>query len=64
MNDPLQLERQLPGILVLSSAYGSTRGNSGICMVDGTLQDPEAGCDRFEGRQDGTRPLPPPMTCR
>lgn len=64
MDDPLLLERQLPGILVLSSTYGSTRGDSGICIVFGTLQDPEAACDRFEGRRDGTSPVPPWVTSR
>jgi hypothetical protein len=64
VDDPLLLERQLPGVLVLSSTYGSTRGDSGICTVFGTLQDPEAACDRFEGRQDEVLPAPPSATSR
>lgn len=50
VDDPHELERLLPGVLVLSSTYGSTWGDSGICAVFATLQDPEAGCDRFELR--------------
>lgn len=64
MDDPLLLERQLPGILVLSSTYGSSRGDSGICMVFGTLQDPEAACDRFEGRRARPGAVPPWVTSR
>lgn len=50
VDDPHQLERMLPGVLVLSSTYGSTWGDSGICTAFGTLQDPEAGCDVFDAR--------------
>ena len=44
MDDPHQLERELVGILTLSSAYGSTRGDSGICRVFDTFQYPLADC--------------------
>ena len=49
-NDPEALEKSFPGILALSSPYGSTRGRAGICAVRDTFQDPEAACSEFEGR--------------
>jgi len=30
-DDPQYLERELKGLTILSSAYGSTRANAGIC---------------------------------
>jgi hypothetical protein len=62
VDDPHTLERWLPGVLVLSSTYGSTWGDSGVCTVFATLQDPEAGCDRFEGRSDRFDAVPGPVT--
>lgn len=49
-DDPEALERSFPGILVLSSTYGSTRGRAGICTVRDTFQDPETACSEFECR--------------
>jgi len=49
-DDPAALERSFPGILVLSSSYGSTRGRAGICAVRNTFQDPEVACREFELR--------------
>lgn len=49
-DDPEALERSFPGILVLSSSYGSTRGRAGICAVRDTFQDPETACSEFERR--------------
>lgn len=31
MNDPAKFERTFPGFTVLSSAYGSTRADAGLC---------------------------------
>ena len=50
VDDPHRLERIFPGILVLSSMYGSSRGDSGICTVRETFQAPESGCEQFEVR--------------
>ena len=47
-DDPLLLEAQLPGIGALSSAFGSTRGNAGICEQTGRFHDPLPPCDAFE----------------
>jgi hypothetical protein len=52
IDDPQQLERMFPGILVLSSCYGSTRGDSGVCTVRDTFQVPEPGCDDFRPRDE------------
>ncbi|AWB11013.1 hypothetical protein V4762_00010 [Thermodesulfobium sp. 4217-1] len=32
MNDPGKFEKTFPGFTVLSSAYGSTRADAGLCM--------------------------------
>jgi len=50
VDDPHQLERAFPGILVLSSMYGSTRGDSGICTLRDTFQGPETDCGLFRAR--------------
>jgi hypothetical protein len=48
---PEEIERALPGLTILSSASGSTRGRAGICLARQTFQDPEPACPHF-------RPLP------
>jgi hypothetical protein len=50
VDDPRQLERMFPGILVLSSCYSSARGDCGICTVRDLFQAPEVGCRDFEPR--------------
>ena len=47
-DDPLLLEAELPGIGALSSAFGSTRGNAGICEQTGRFHDPLPPCEDFE----------------
>jgi len=47
IDDPQQLEAALPGLTILSSAWGSTRGDAGLCDCHGTWQDPETGCSDF-----------------
>lgn len=32
VDDPEKIEAELPGINILGSAYGSVRGNAGICL--------------------------------
>ena len=49
-DDPHELERLFPSILILSSTYGSTRGDSGVCSVRDTFQYPEAACEAFAPR--------------
>jgi hypothetical protein len=44
---PAALERAIPGLNILSSAYGSVRGNTGLCerheafVTSGTLSCPD-----------------------
>jgi hypothetical protein len=47
VHEPDELERALPGLTILSSASGSTRGQAGICLVRQTFQDPEPACPAF-----------------
>jgi hypothetical protein len=39
-DDPGRLEREVPGILVFGSAYGSSRGHAGLCIELGRFHDP------------------------
>jgi hypothetical protein len=56
LDEPAQLERALPGLSILSSAWGSTRGNAGLCSRYATWQDPVAGCPEFAGRRAAAFP--------
>ena len=64
VDDPHQLERIFPGILVLSSGYGSTRGDSGICTLTDLFQYPEAGCRFFQARRGCFEPVAEDVTQR
>lgn len=64
VDDPRQLERVFRGILVLSSCYGSSRGNSGICTLTDRFQYPEAGCRFFQARSSCFEPVPENVTER
>ncbi len=46
-NDPHELEKMFPNILILSSTYGSTRGPAGVCAIHETFHDPEPACLDF-----------------
>ena len=50
VDDPDEIERVFTGIGALSSAYGSTRGRAGICLVDFGFRDPRGGCRDFHLR--------------
>jgi hypothetical protein len=47
-NDPAFLEREFPGLNALSSAYGSTRGENGICGKRDLYLSPVTRCKDFE----------------
>jgi hypothetical protein len=54
---PAALERAVPGLNVLSSAYGSVRADTGLCErhdVFVTARSPA--CGEFEGSGDLPRP--------
>ena len=42
------LERAVPGLNILSSAYGSVRAHTGLCEVHGTFVTPAQRCAQFE----------------
>jgi hypothetical protein len=48
--DPARLERRLPGLSALSSAYGTTRGRDGTCLRHDRLVPPTALCNHFAVR--------------
>jgi hypothetical protein len=52
IDDPEVLEDELKGLTILSSAYGSTRANAGICRVLNRFLEPVSAseCDDFEPR--------------
>jgi len=49
-SDPARLERRLPGLSALSSAYGSTRGQDGTCLRHDRLVPRTALCNQFAVR--------------
>ena len=50
LDDPKQLESELPGITILSSTYGDTRGDQGLCRRHQRLITPGLTCDAFRKR--------------
>lgn len=40
VDDPAAIEAALPGITALGSAYGSVRGDAGICEASGRFMEP------------------------
>ena len=50
-----ELERMWPGLTIVSSAAGSSRGSCGVCALDEVYLAPEPPCDRFEPRDQSSR---------
>lgn len=48
VNDPEELEKVFPEILILSSTYGSTRAEAGVCALTETFRDPRFVCESYE----------------
>jgi hypothetical protein len=47
---PAALERAIPGLNILSSAYGSVRADTGLCERHGVFTTAHsAACPQFEG---------------
>jgi hypothetical protein len=46
----VEFERALPGILILSSGQGESRGNQGLCQIHQRLVTPEMTCRHFQPR--------------
>lgn len=47
-NDPAWLERAFPGLNALSSAYGTARGEAGICSKRDLYLSPIKKCKYFD----------------
>ena len=63
-NDPLRLERIFKGINILSSMYGSTRGDAGLCGRHERFLLPVYSCPDFKPvekriSKKGDKPLAP-----
>ena len=48
VDSPDGLERELPGLAILSSAYGSVRGDTSLCRFHNQFIRPGAACSGFE----------------
>jgi len=46
-DDPAALERAVPGLNILSSAFGSVRDETGLCALREAFVTPSAGCADF-----------------
>lgn len=47
LRDPVEFESALPGILILSSGQGESRGDQGLCRIHDQLVTPEMSCADF-----------------
>jgi hypothetical protein len=47
-NAPTELESAMAGLVSLSSAYGSTRADDGLCRTHDRYVNANARCDDFE----------------
>jgi hypothetical protein len=64
LDDPQALEAEFAGLQALSSAYGSTRGQAGICLVDDTFRNPGPACPEFTERPAPATRVPVPTLPR
>ena len=60
MNDRAQVERELPGLLVLSSAYGDSWTHAGLCARHHVMLLPFNTCDGFAPRTPTSETPTPP----
>jgi len=52
-SDAVYLETVFPGLISLSSGYGSVRGNDGVCQLHDRYLRASYGCGKFWSREDG-----------
>jgi hypothetical protein len=50
-DDPVAVERALPGLAVLSSAHASVRGRDGLCLVHDVVTNGARGCAQFSAAE-------------
>jgi hypothetical protein len=48
IQDAAEFESALPGILILSSGQGDSRGDQGLCRIHQRLVTPGMTCDQFQ----------------
>ena len=48
VGDAAALERAVPGLKILSSAYGSVRADTGLCERHGSFVTPSQTCPEFQ----------------
>jgi hypothetical protein len=53
IESPGGLERALPGLGILSSAYGSVRADTALCQLHNQFVRPGAPCAGFAERKEG-----------
>ena len=53
VDDPDVIERELPALLILSSGYGDSRGDQGVCAVHQRWVTPALSCAEFRARNEG-----------
>ena len=51
VDDAAAFERMFPGILALSSGYGDTRGDQGVCRIHSRMLTPTMTCRQFSPRE-------------
>jgi hypothetical protein len=59
VDDPGSIERLLPGLGILSSAYGASRGDTALCRFHDMFLRPGPACPAFEARAGGDAGEPP-----
>ncbi len=60
VHEPRELERALPGLNILSSAFGSVRADTGLCRVSETLVTSRMACVHFRTAETATGPATRP----
>ncbi len=50
VSEPDKLEQAVPGLNILSSAYGSVRADTGLCNVSQRFVTPIAACTAFKNK--------------
>lgn len=58
MNDRETVEQELPGLLVLSSAFGDSWGDAGLCRRHDLMLLPHDSCEDFEPANETPSPRP------
>jgi len=51
VDDPHAVEQAFVGLTILSSAWGDTRGNQGLCIVHQQFLTPKLTCNHFTIRR-------------